>query len=110
MAKRSSLPQGVAGTPYGPDQLLLTGGVYLSPEVAYVDVDQVGRQTKLFVPHTREEEVAGENPPSISGHKLEQFELAGRKLYLPLSPPYLPGGRIDLKVGHPQELVSFQSS
>src|SRR5215210_5151071 len=70
--------QGVASPTHSADQLLLTRGVHLSPEVADVNVDQVGRQAELLSPHAREQEIAGEYPAIILGHELEQLVLAGR--------------------------------
>src|ERR687890_2242781 len=49
--------QGVASPTHGTDQLLLTRGVHLSPEVSDVNVDQVGRQAELLSPHAREQEI-----------------------------------------------------
>src|SRR5918992_3408808 len=73
-----SIPlQSVARSMHGADQLLLTRGVHLFPEVADVDINHVGCKAALLVPHAREQEIAGEHPARILGHKLEQLVLAG---------------------------------
>ena len=73
-----SIPQGVARPTHGADQLLLTRGVHLFPEVADVDINHVRCKAALLVPDAREQEIAGEHPARILGHKLEQLVLAGR--------------------------------
>src|SRR5215203_1802154 len=78
MGKCSSPLQRVARPTHGADQLLLVGGVYLSPEVADVDIYHVGGKAELPVPDAREQEIAGEHPARVLGHKLEQLVLAGR--------------------------------
>src|SRR5215203_761349 len=70
--------QGVASPTHGADQLLLTRGVHLSPEVTDVDIHHVGGKAELPVPDAREQEIAGEHPARVLGHKLEQLVLAGR--------------------------------
>src|SRR5215212_2968660 len=77
MGKCSRPPQGVARSTHGADELLLPRGVHLSPEVADVDVHKVGCQAELLVPNAREEEISGEHPAGVPGHKLQQFVLAG---------------------------------
>src|SRR5919112_2197901 len=101
----SSPPQRVASPSHCADQALLPGGVHLLPQVTDVDIDEVGCQAELLVPDAREEEIPGEHAPGISGHELEQFELAGRKLYLPLGPPYPAGRGVDLEVANEEYLV-----
>src|SRR5215210_6569788 len=78
MGKCSSPLQRVARPTHGADQLLLTRGVHLSPEVADVDIHHVSGKVKLLVPNAREQEIAGEHPARVLGHKLEQLVLAGR--------------------------------
>src|ERR687890_2796461 len=78
IGKCSSPLQGVARPTHGADQLLLTRGVHLSPEVADVDIYHVGGKAELPVPDAREQEIAGEHPARVLGHKLEQLVLAGR--------------------------------
>src|SRR5215208_2108118 len=76
---KSSIPlQGVASPAHGADQLLLTRGVHLSPEVADVDIHHVRGKAELFIPDAREQEIAGENPARVLGHELKQLVLAGR--------------------------------
>src|ERR671915_992176 len=58
MGKCSSPLQGVASPTHGTDQLLLTRGVHLSPEIANVDIHHVGGKAKLLVPDAREQELA----------------------------------------------------
>src|SRR5919112_3116305 len=108
MDTRSGLPQGVSGTAHGAYELVLPGRVYLFPEVGDVDVDQVGRQGEVVIPHPREEEFAGEHAAMVSGHELEQVVLAGRQLYLPVGPPHLAGGGVDLQVSHAQDLIPLR--
>src|SRR5215210_4014328 len=105
IGKFSRPPQRVAGPSHRADQALLPGGVHLLPQVTDIDVDEVGRQAELLVPHAREEEIPGEHPPGISGHKLEQFVFAGRKLYLPVGPSHLPGRGVDLQLSNTEYLV-----
>src|SRR5918994_6342553 len=69
--------QGVARPTHGADQLLFTGGIHLSPEVADVDIHHVRGEAQLLVPDAREQEIAGEHPARVLGHKLEQLVLAG---------------------------------
>src|SRR5215211_497047 len=78
MGKSSSPLQGVARPTHGADQLLFTRGVHLSPEVADVDIHHVSGEVELLVPNAREQEIAGEHPARVLGHKLEQLVLAGR--------------------------------
>src|SRR5918998_4451345 len=105
IGKFSSLPQRVASPPHRADQALLPRGVHLLPQVTDVDVDEVRGQAELLVPDAREEEIPGEYPSGISGHELEQLVLAGRKLYLPVGPPHLPGRGVDLQIGNTEYLV-----
>src|SRR5918995_733358 len=107
MGTRSSPPQGVSRTTHGVDQLLLTGGVPLPPDLTDVDIHHVGGEAQLPIPDAREQEIAGEPPARIAGHEREQFVLAGRQLYPPLLPPYLAGGGVDLQVGHTEYLVTL---
>src|SRR5215217_4561814 len=65
MGKCSSPLQRVARPTHGADQLLLVGGVYLSPEVADVDIYHVGGKAELPVPDAREQEIAGEHPARV---------------------------------------------
>src|SRR5688572_12373662 len=78
MGTCSILPQCVTRPTHGADQLHLTRGVYLSPEVADVDIHHVGGEAQLPIPDAREQEIAGEHPARIPGHEREQFVLAGR--------------------------------
>src|SRR5918998_2746511 len=78
IGKSSSPLQGVARPTHGADQLLLTRGVHLSSEIADVDIHHVGGKVELLVPNAREQEIAGEHPARVLGHKLEQLVLAGR--------------------------------
>src|SRR5215208_7213323 len=100
MGTCSVLPQGVAGTAHGTYERLLSGRVYLLPEVRDVDVDQVGRQGKVIIPNTREQELTRQHAAVVSGHELEQIVLAGRQFYVPIGPPHLAGGGVDLEVRH----------
>src|SRR5829696_639154 len=50
--------QCVARPTHGADQLLLTRGVHLSPEVADVDIHHVSGKAQLLVPDAREQELA----------------------------------------------------
>src|SRR5687767_11784471 len=50
IGKSSSPLQGVAGPTHGADQLLLTRGVHLSPEVTDVDINHVCGKAQLLVP------------------------------------------------------------
>src|ERR671913_1683245 len=55
IGKCSSPLQGVARPTHGADQLLLTRGVHLSPEVADVDINHVCGKAQLLVPDAREQ-------------------------------------------------------
>src|SRR5215210_915158 len=107
IGKFSSPPQRVTSPSHRADQALLSGGVHLPPQVADVDVNEVGRQAELLVPDAREEEIPGEHPPGILGHELEQFVFAGCKLYLPVGPSHPSGRGVDLEVGNTEYLVSL---
>src|ERR687897_81884 len=107
MGTCSGLPQGVAGTTHGTNELLLTGRVHLLPEVGDVDVDQIGRQGEVIIPHPREEKLAGEYAAVVAGQELEQVVLAGSQLYLPFGPPHLARGGVDLQIRHAQDLISL---
>src|SRR5215216_3347271 len=107
IGKCSSPLQGVARPTHGADQLLLTRSVHLSPEVANVDIHHVGGKAELPVPDAREQEIAGEHPARVLGHKLEQLVLAGRQLYLPPIPPHVASGGVDLEVCHTEYLITL---
>src|SRR5215213_7208265 len=104
----SGLLQDVSDPAHRAYEVHLARGVHLFPEVGDVDVDQVGRQAELLVPHPREEELAGEHPTRVSGHELEQLVLAGCQFYLSVGATHLAGGGVDLEVRYAQHLVPFR--
>src|SRR5271166_6156329 len=70
----------VADRPYCDDRGRLRVGAELAPEVADIDVDDVGRGIVFIAPHGAEDLLAGHHLAVVAQQENEQLELGGRQL------------------------------
>ena len=78
------------------------GRAELAPEIADVDIDDVGLGIVLVAPNRREDLLAGENAAAMAHQMDEQVELGARQSHLLSGAAHLAGDQVDLDVADAQ--------
>ena len=86
-----TLPQHVAGAAHGVQQARLAPRLELAAQVGDEDVDRVGLGERVVAPDVVEEGLARDDEPGVAHQVLEQLELAGGEVDLPVAATDLAG-------------------